>query len=447
MEAVTFTELQIKDTKRIKAVALVPAQSGLTVLGGKNRQGKTAFLDAIAFLLGGDKFRPTNLKRDGATDYPYMKVYLSNGLLVERKGKNSTLHVTDPDGKKAGQALLKGFISELALNIPKFLEMSGTSKAQLLLRSLGINDQLAPIEREIDELYATRTELGREDDRLQKVWESMPYCENTPTELVTVDGLLAELKAITDRNFTNEELERTRRDTDRDEVDLRESIQQKEKEIVRLEEKKRSFQYEVAQQNEMLASLVAEIEGRDPIPAPESTDEVNQKLNDMDEVNTKVRANQAKVAAEQEYRENQDYYKRSELQLEQARKNRMALLDGAGMPLEGLSVDDGELTFEGKAWDCMAGVEQICVAIAIVRKLKPECGFVLLDKLEAFDLAELQNLGEYLEGIGLQAIATRVSTGNECTIVIEDGLIAGEPTDIPAEAIPVKEDAPSLFAL
>jgi len=445
MEAVTFTELQIKDTKRIKAVALVPAQSGLTVLGGKNRQGKTAFLDAIAFLLGGDKFRPTNLKRDGATDYPYMKVYLSNGLLVERKGKNSTLHVTDPDGKKAGQALLKGFISELALNIPKFLEMSGTSKAQLLLRSLGINDQLAPIEREIDELYATRTELGREDDRLQKVWEAMELHEGVPGEVVKVDDLMAEMQAINDRNLKTNERCLAEHQEKRAIEGLKSELRDHGDAIVELEEEIKARRGEMEIKRIELAAMVNV--SREPIPPLEPTDSITRKMNEMEETNSKVRANQAKVAAEQEYRENQDYYKRSELQLEQARKNRMALLDGAGMPLEGLSVDDGELTFEGKAWDCMAGVEQICVAIAIVRKLKPECGFVLLDKLEAFDLAELQNLGEYLEGIGLQAIATRVSTGNECTIVIEDGLIAGEPTDIPAEAIPVKEDAPSLFAL
>ena len=61
------------------------------------------------------------------------------------------------------------------------------------------------------------------------------------------------------------------------------------------------------------------------------------------------------------------------------------------------------------------------VATAIVRKLKPECGFVLIDKLEQMDNITLQEFGAWLEQEGLQAIATRVSTGDECSIIIEDG--------------------------
>ena len=74
----------------------------------------------------------------------------------------------------------------------------------------------------------------------------------------------------------------------------------------------------------------------------------------------------------------------------------------------------------------MSGSEQLKVSTAIVRKLKPKCGFVLLDKLEQMDLATLQEFGAWLESEGLQAIATRVSTGGECSVIIEDGYVLGE---------------------
>ena len=106
-------------------------------------------------------------------------------------------------------------------------------------------------------------------------------------------------------------------------------------------------------------------------------------------------------------------------------RSRNAACIGGRLPA-GLSVDAGELTYLGKAWDCMSSSEQVRAGVAIVRKLKPECGFVLLDKLECFDVAQLKELGAWLEAEGLQAIATRVSTGGECAIVIEDGLPAGQ---------------------
>jgi Holliday junction resolvase-like predicted endonuclease len=40
------------------------------------------------------------------------------------------------------------------------------------------------------------------------------------------------------------------------------------------------------------------------------------------------------------------------------------------------------------------------------------------------DAATLREFGAWLEQEGLQAIATRVSTGGECSIIIEDGCVA-----------------------
>ena len=100
------------------------------------------------------------------------------------------------------------------------------------------------------------------------------------------------------------------------------------------------------------------------------------------------------------------------------------MLNNADLPLPGLSVENGSLRYNGFEWDNMSGSDQLKVATAIVRKLKPNCGFVLIDKLEQMDLPTLQEFGKWLETENLQAIATRVSTGDECSIIIEDGYVA-----------------------
>ena len=96
----------------------------------------------------------------------------------------------------------------------------------------------------------------------------------------------------------------------------------------------------------------------------------------------------------------------------------------------------GVLTFNGQAWDNMSGSEQLKCAAAIVRKLNPECGFVLMDKLEQMDMDTLKDFGAWLEQEGLQVLATRVSTGDECAVIIEDGYSHGNntaPAAVPAE--------------
>ena len=122
--------------------------------------------------------------------------------------------------------------------------------------------------------------------------------------------------------------------------------------------------------------------------------------------------------------------------IEQLRGERTALLEGARLPLPGLSVDDqARLTYNGQTWDCMSGSEQLRVATAIVRRLKPECGFVLVDGMEQMDAQTLAEFGTWAEGEGLQVIGTRVSTGDECTIVIEDGYgTLGTPASGAADA-------------
>lgn len=110
--SVKINTLEFENVKRIKAVQLAPAKNGLTVIGGDNRQGKTSVLDAIAWALGGEKFRPSSPKREGSVTDPHLKVTLDNGIIVERSGKNGALKVIDPAGNKGGQTLLNSFVEQ-----------------------------------------------------------------------------------------------------------------------------------------------------------------------------------------------------------------------------------------------------------------------------------------------------------------------------------------------
>jgi recombinational DNA repair ATPase RecF len=102
---VKIDRLEIENVKRVKAVSIEPTPDGLTILGGNNNQGKTSVLDAIAWLLGGDRFKPSSPAREGSVTPPHLRAELSNGLVVERRGPNSPLKIIDPQGNKGGQQL------------------------------------------------------------------------------------------------------------------------------------------------------------------------------------------------------------------------------------------------------------------------------------------------------------------------------------------------------
>ena len=180
MESVKINAFELENVKRIRAVTLEPAANGLTVIGGNNNQGKTSILDTIAWTLGGDRYKPSNASRDGSAIPPRIRIILSNGLIVERSGKNSALKVTDPNGRRSGQQLLNSFIEELALNLPKFLEQSDREKANTLLQIIGVGDQLRELERKETETYNRRRLVGQEADRKKKFALEMPFYPDAP---------------------------------------------------------------------------------------------------------------------------------------------------------------------------------------------------------------------------------------------------------------------------
>ena len=167
----------------------------------------------------------------------------------------------------------------------------------------------------------------------------------------------------------------------------------------------------------------------------ESTTELETSIANIDEINRKVRANMDKDKAEEDAREYRSQYNALTRQIEDTRKAKTDLLHSAELPLPELSVKDGELIYKGQKWDNMSGSDRLKVSTAIVRKLNPKCGFVLLDKLEQMDMQTLNEFGQWLEQEGLQAIATRVSTGDECSIIIEDGYGYVKGQELPKEDI------------
>ncbi len=414
--SVKIHTLEVENVKRIKAVSLTPAENGLTVLGGNNGQGKTSVLDAICWALGGKRYMPTNARRDGAYADPHIRLTLSNGLIVERAGKNAALKVIDPQGRKSGQTLLDSFVSELALDLPRFLHASDKEKADTLLRILGVGDELARLEANEKRLYDQRHTIGQMADRKRKHAAELPFWQDVPETPVSAAELIAAQQDILARNGMN--------------AKRREAVHQLEAKRIYLNEKADSLRAQLDDVLRDLADVTAEEDAARQAAdglTDEPTDVLEQQIAAIDTINAKVRDNLAKAQAEQDAADLSGQYDELTEQIEAVRAERRALLDGADLPLPGLTVEDGRLLYDGKAWDCMSGAEQLQVGTAIVRRLDPGCGFILLDKLEQMDVQTLTAFGRWLEAEGLQAIATRVSTGDECSVIIEDGrIVTGE---------------------
>ncbi|MBE6172339.1 AAA family ATPase [Enterococcus sp. DIV1304_2] len=435
--SVKINKLEIENVKRVKAVKIEPNASGLTIVGGNNNQGKTSVIDAIAWGLGGNKYKPSQAHREGSVTPPHLHIVMNNGLIVERKGKNSDLKVIDPNGEKAGQNLLNSFVEELAIDLPKFMDSSNKEKANILLQIIGVGDQLYELERKEQEVYNKRHAIGQIADQKKKFAAEQPYFPEAPKELISVSDLVTKQQEILARNGENQQ---KRNQVNQISFQLEQSKSNIQAINLRIEELQAQLQKEQIEFNRLAEDLTIAQKTAESLQ-DESTQELQQNIAEVDEINRRVRANLDKDKAEEDANDYKNQYDVLTNDINSIRKEKVSLLTNAQLPLQGLSVAEGELTYNGQKWDNMSGSDQLKVSTAIVRKLKPDCGFILLDKLEQMDMVTLNEFGQWLEQEGLQAIATRVSTGDECEIIIEDGYVT-ENKIAPSEGEPTPQQSP-----
>lgn len=408
-EPVKILCISAENFKALKAFYCEPKPEGLTVIGGDNGAGKTSAIDILAYGLGGAKYRPSNPKREGAVGDTTLHIELSNGLTVERKGKNLALTVTDKEGARHGQELLDSFISEIAIDLPKFLNASSKEKSHMILETLGIEEKLAELAKREKEKYDTRTMVGREADRKQKAAEDMPWHEDVPEEKVSVKKLIDQQQEILARNGIKEEHRRKLEGNRNELLRIKNEVDLMKEELNRL-----------SKRAEILTAEVSSAESEDF--TLESTAELEKQIANFEEINRKIGENVERTRRMEEADALNDQKDALTKEIEDIRAERLALLKDADFPLEGLSVnDDSELVYNGQPWDCMSGAQQLIVSCAIASKINPSCRFVRMDKLEQLDLPTLAAFDEWLKTQNLQCIATRVSKGDECTLIIEDG--------------------------
>jgi hypothetical protein len=427
MNPVKITALEMQNVKRVRAVALELNETGLTVIGGRSDQGKTSILDGIKWMLGGDRYRPSNPNHDG--EQAGGKITLSNGVICEIGGKNGTLKVSDPSGKRGGITLVQSFIGTFSLDLPAFMKSSDIEKTKMVLDLFpGLGKRLEDLKRDEKRMYDERTVIGQQKEQKAKHAADLPYNEDAPAELLTGGEMADQLRdamAVNSKNKSirdNIAMERSRLDG------YVRTVLQRTERVAELERMlaEAKHQREQAMSDRTAAEArIAEAEAMASRLVDADTETVKQQMVKIDTINAKVRQNMEKKRAEDEASDLAVQYNDLSDKIDAVRKEKIALLSGVQMPMPELSInDEGLLVYRNQKWDCMSSSDQLIVGASICAAVKPSCGFVLLDGLERLDKGKLGDFGEWLVDHNLQGIGTRVSDGDECTIIIEDGVIA-----------------------
>jgi len=120
--------------------------------------------------------------------------------------------------------------------------------------------------------------------------------------------------------------------------------------------------------------------------------------------------------------------------LERTQQDKSTRIANAKFPLEGLSITDESVSFNGILFDRLSTGQQIKASTAIAMKLNPTARIIFIREGSLLDAAGLQAIAELAKDNDYQVWIEKVDDSGTIGIHIEDGAITsinGEKKDEP----------------
>lgn len=423
-----ITELRSENVKRLQAVQITP-EGSVVVIGGKNGQGKSSILDSIAYALGGEKLIPSQPLRRGEQSgriWIQLDGDKAKGvppLVIERRFNASgttSLSVKAAGGAlKIGspQTLLNSLYGRSAIDPVEFSRMKPADQVDTLKKLVGLD--FAKLDGERKKHFDARTETNREAKRLEASLASTPRHDDAPEQEVSVAELMAELKKAREVNAVNEEKRQSVCDC-MDSIDLTKShIASLKADIVWFQKSLQEAEERLVAQEQALKDT------RESAEAVKDVDigSIETQIAQADAINAKVRANQFRAKTEAELAEAKAKADQLTHSIEKIDTAKELQMSAATWPIDGLGFSSEGITFNGLPFDQASSAEQLKVSVAIGLVLNPTLRVLLIRDGSLLDADSLALVAQMAEEAGGQVWVERVSDGEECSVVIEDGQV------------------------
>lgn len=413
-----IVKLETTNVKRIKA-ALVQPDGSTVIVGGKNAQGKTSLLDSIAMALGGGKEIPDRPVRDGEKRAE-IGIELDDGVKIVRtfnaKTGKTGLTITSPDGAKfpSPQKMLDDLVGKVSFDPLSFIRMDAKKQAVTLRELVGLD--FSEIDGKRLAAFDKRTDVNREAKALQARIESIPEPDaDVPDEEVSVSELTKELEAARDsmnrvdnaRNAMIQAGNRVKNAT-ADVERLRAELAEAEAELGMAKKEHGIVAAEFGK---------AEREVIDPA-------NIRIALERAQGTNEKVRAKLHRAKLESELKEIERTAEELTDRIAECDEQKLAKLEEAQFPIEGLSFDEDGVSFKEVPLDQCSGAEQLRISVAVGMAMNPKLRVLLVRDGSLLDSDSLKAIADMATKNDAQVWIEKVADSKDgCTVFIEDGSI------------------------
>jgi len=437
-EAKRLISLDVENVMRVEAVHLdFDPKGGLTVIGGKNGAGKTSTLKALEFAFRGGRAICEEPLRKGAKR-GHVIVELED-MTVTREFKpkgRSTIKVAAKNGATfpSPQAMLDKLVGHFGFNPLEFLTYPPRKQAETLRELLGLD--FSKLDADRAELYENRRNTGRDRDQLKGQLDGMTHHADAPAEEVSISELVAERdrrRAVNgDNQAERHELEKYSRLI----LDQSEFIKSKAREVEEAKEALANAEEALAQAVKHRAKIVAvEKAQAEKVQAlqDEDVDEVTERINSAETVNQQVRENQARANVANRLNHATGEYNQLTAKIERIDAEKERMLAEAQFPIEGLSFADEGVLLNGLPFEQAGDAEKLQVSVAMGLAMNKGLKLLLVDGGERLDSDGLKLVERMAREAGAYVLMSRVSEGDECAVVIEDGKVVDDADNGGAE--------------
>ena len=410
--------LSVENFLRVEAAEIRP-EGDLVVIAGPNEAGKSTLINAIWTALGGEKVAPEEPIRQGAKR-AQVTLELGDGegpvLMVERiyTESGSRLRVSErrEDGEavtfRAPQAMLSAMLSSLAFDPEAFARMKSAEQAAMLAELTGLDtSDLDAEEREVRDM---RRAVGRRR-------EDVPMPEGEAPRRVDVAELTERLSVAQEASRVYESWERDLRHTKGQETYWRDMIAECESALAEAKESLAATQREIAAATEAHANR---LNPRDEIA------ELTAELRQAGETNARSDAYAREVERAEAADAVQADYDRMSARIDEIMAERAERIAACEMPVDGLSIEDGKVLYEGRPFAQASTARRLDISLAIGMAQNPKLRVLRIEHGSLLDERLMDIIATRCAEHGYQAWVEVVANRDEGVgIYIEDGKVTG----------------------
>lgn len=417
----TVIGLKSSNVKRLSAIEITPSPTGTVVIGGKNGQGKSSVLDSILYALGGGRSIPGKPVHNGQQDAEIV-VELSTDppMVVRRKIKadgKSSLEIRQKIGDieakvSSPQKVLDTLVGAVAFDPLAFTRLSNQKQIEVLKQVVGV--ETADLDLQIDHQMEVRKGQKAELTSMESWLEDMEHYDTLPgdidpNELLVLTEKLEQAEAkVEQRDRIDMQISYAERDLN--EVD--QDIQKLEHLLKEALDKKSHLQ-------ESLTGLKAKMEECESV----DTTELKNKIDAINRYNSMVKANKAYDEKRSQVELKAKSIEQATADIETLRNEKVKRLDSANWPVEGLGFTADGVTVNDLPFEQCSSAEQLKISTAIGLAQNPRLKVMFIRDGSLLDSESLEFVRQLAEEHGAQIWVERVSDGEECSIVIEDGAV------------------------